>query len=151
MLQGEAQSHVFKDQRRMHQSYGSDTHFSFREVATVEFQVAETAGPEPSPDFVEVPLVYVHSNDPLCSCAVDLFQAVAAGYPKYRDALRKTVIESAFEEFRQDRQLLYAWGAHVAFVIFQRYGEPRIGHGLIVGTNPRFGMRSPRVFVDVIR
>jgi hypothetical protein len=39
--------------------------------------------------------------------------------------------------------LLHAWGTHVAFVVFQGYREPGIGHSLILGAAPRFGMGPP--------
>jgi hypothetical protein len=100
VLQPEAQSHVFKDQRGMHQGYRSETQTPLREVATVEFQAGDPAGPETPLDFAEVSWIDVHSDDPLCHCAVDLFQAIAACYAEYCDTLRKTVIESAFEQFR---------------------------------------------------
>src|SRR5204863_1360821 len=45
-------------------------------------------GAEPSPDIVEVPLIDIHSNDPLCSCAVDLFEAVAARHRPSRVGTR---------------------------------------------------------------
>jgi hypothetical protein len=40
------------------------------EVTTVEFQAREYA--EPSLDLIEIPLIDIHSNDPLCGVAVDL-------------------------------------------------------------------------------
>ena len=37
---------MFKDQRGMHQGYRSETQAPFREVATVEFQAGDPAGPD---------------------------------------------------------------------------------------------------------
>src|SRR5215831_5335517 len=109
----------------MHQGYRRSTQVTFREVATVEFQPGESSGPKPPVDFIEVTLVDVHSNNPFCSFTVDLLQAVAARYSKHRDAPRNTIIERAFKQLSQSRQLLHTWGTHVPFIIFQRYGEPR--------------------------
>ena len=69
---------------------------------------------------------------PFRSGVVDLFKTVAARDPKHCDALWKTIIERAFEQFRQDRQLLHAWRSHVSCVVFQGYEEPGTGHGLIL-------------------
>src|SRR5713101_8640416 len=100
----------------MYQRHRSQTEVPFGEVETVEFQAGERT--EPPLDLVEILLVNIHSNDPLCGCTVDLFQAVATGYPQHCDTLRKTTIESTLEEFRQDRQLPHACGAHVPFIVF---------------------------------
>src|SRR5437016_6072682 len=107
----------------MYQCHWSQTEVPFGEVATVEFQAGERA--EPPLDLVEIPLVDIYSDDPLCGCAVDLFQAVATRYSQHCDTPRKTAIESTLEEFRQDRQLPHACGAHMPFIVFQGYGEPR--------------------------
>ena len=116
----------------MDQGHRSQTEVRLSEVATVEFETGERA--KPSLDLVEIPLIEIYSDDPLCGCAVDLFQAVATRYPQYRNTLRKTAIESAAEEFRQDRQLPHARGAHVPFIVFEGNGEPRICHRPILGT-----------------
>jgi hypothetical protein len=134
---------MFKDQCRMYQRYRSQAEVTFGEVATVEFQAGKPA--EPSLDFVQVPLIDIHSNHPLCNCGVNLFQTVAARYPQHCDTFWKTKIESALEEFSQRRQLLHACGTHVAFIVFQGYREPGIGHGLILGASlPRRRRHSMR-------
>src|SRR4051794_19057781 len=99
---------MFKDQGSMHQGYGCEIEVSFREVATVELQTRDPAIPESSSDFAEVLLVDVHTNHPLCSCAVDLFKAVSARYPEHRYTLRKTVVESTLEQSGKWCQLLHA-------------------------------------------
>ena len=113
-----------KDQRRMDQCHRSHAELPFGDVETVEFQAGERA--EPSLDLVKIALVDIHSHDPLCGCRVDSFQSVASRDPQHCDARRMTAIESILEEFRQDRQLPHARGAHVPFIIFQGYGEPGI-------------------------
>jgi hypothetical protein len=108
----------------VYQRHRSHTEVPFSEVTTVEFEARKSA--KPSLDFVEITLIDIHSNDPLRGRTVDLFQAVAARYPQYGDTLRRTAIESTLEEFRQDRQLPHACGAHVPFIVSEGYGEPRI-------------------------
>ena len=112
----------------MYQHHWSQSEFVFGEVATVEFQAGKRA--EPQADLIEVSLIDIHSNDPLCGCTVDLLQAVAARYPQHCYTLRTTAMESNLEEFRQGCQLPHTCGAHVPFIIFEGYREPRIWHGL---------------------
>lgn len=90
----------------------------------MEFEASKRA--KTSLDLVEILLVDIYSNDPLRGCAVDLFQTISTCYPQHGDTLGKTAIESTLEEFRQDRQLPHACGAHVPFIVFERYGEPGI-------------------------
>src|SRR6185437_13156948 len=108
----------------MYQGHRRQTEFPVAKVTTVEFQAGKRA--EPSPHFIEILRVDIHSDDPLCGCVVYLLQAIAARYSKHSDAFRTAAVESALEKLRQCRQLAHSFGAHVPFIIFEGYSEPRI-------------------------
>src|SRR5215472_10805608 len=103
----------------MYQHHRSQTELLFGEVTTAEFQAGKRA--EPPANLIEISLIDIHSNDPLCDCTVDLLQAVAARYPQHCYTLRTTAMESNLEEFRQGRQLPHAGGTHVSLIIFEGY------------------------------
>ena len=74
-----------------------------REVATVEFQAGDPAGPETPLDFAEVSWIDVHSDDPLCHCAVDLFQAIAAwAFQEHSSGMGKLKVDPRLDPLRGD-------------------------------------------------
>jgi hypothetical protein len=94
-------------------------------------------------DGLQIEGIYVESDHPLRSLAVDALQSVSAGDAEDGHGSWLAQGKSFREQIGERCSLLHGGRSHVAFVVGQRDGEPGIGHDSMLSDLQRIcGLRG---------